>query len=709
MRNKVLQSVVIGLLAVAVALAWWWRGGLDPFENVVWSWRVAFFHKPAPSTERVKLILLDQASLDWGARESGWSWPWPRTVYGALVDFVMRGQPRALAFDVLFTEPSAYEVADDEALGAAIARCPSFVGAVFLGRQATQATAWPAGLARPPERLEGVASWMNADAARAERLVKPGAAFPVPEIAAHAPLLADVNDTPDRDGVFRRASLFGVFDGVALPSLGFAAYLAGRPDAKVALREGHLDLDGSYVPLDRWGRVLLRFRGKSGTHQAFSAAEVIQSELRMQEGSQPPLSPEVFRDCYVLFGFSAPGLKDLRPTPVAGDYPGVEIHATLLDNLLERDAMDDVPAGWVALAALLLGLAGAAGTTASRKAWHSVLAFAIVLPIPFILGYAAYALGYWWPVAVGEVATALALVAGVIVNYATEGRQKRFLKSAFKQYLGETVIDQIIADPQRLTLGGEKKPLTMFFSDLEKFSSFSEKLDPPQLIELLNAYLSDMGRIIMEEGGYLDKYIGDAIVAFWNAPLAQPDHAARAARAALRCQRLLRERQAELSKMAAGMPVRMRIGLNTGDVVVGNMGSQERFNYTMLGDAANLASRLEGANKAFGTFILVSESTWSQVAGAVLGRELGAIRVVGRKTPVRVFEAMALPGESLPSWVSRFEQGLALCRSAQWREALAIFASLPDDPASVAYARRLQALADGAEKEWDAVWSLTEK
>lgn len=705
MRNKLLQSLAVGLAAALAALAG--SAWLRPFENVTWGWRVGFFKKPAPSSDQIRIILLDQASLDWGSAESGWPWPWPRTVYGAILDFLARAQPKAVAFDVLYTEPSAYEVADDEALGEAIARTQPFVAAVFLGQQARQATVWPNALARPASRIEGVEAWMTE--ARAARLVKPGAAFPVPEIATKATLLADVNDAPDRDGMFRRASVFGVFDGVAMPTLGVAAYLAAHPGATLRLGEGSLELAQGRIPLDGLGRCILRFRGPSGTHESYSAAAVIQSELRLQEGGTPVLSPEVFRDTYVLFGFSAPGLKDLRPTPVAGDYPGVEIHATMLDNLLAADALADAPRGWTLPVTLLLGLAGAAGAILSRKAWHSVLAFAVILPIPFALGYAAYAAGVWWPIAEGACGAALALVGGVIVNYATEGRQKRFIKSAFKQYLGETVIDEIIADPSRLKLGGEKKELTMFFSDLEKFSSFSEKLEPPQLIDLLNAFLSETGRIIMEEGGYVDKYIGDAIVAFWNAPVAQPDHAARAVRAALRCQRLIRERQAEFSQKAAGMPVRMRIGLNTGEVVVGNMGSQERFNYTMLGDAANLASRLEGANKAFGTFLMMAETTWSAARGAVFGRELGAIRVVGRKTPVRVFEALALAGETLPAWVADFEHGLALCRGKQWREAMDVFSSLKEDAAAAVYAKRLQPLVDGSEADWDGVWSLTEK
>lgn len=709
MRKKSLQILALGLATALIALLAWYKSPLlSGVENITWMSRVKFFAKPSPATGQIKVILLDQASLDWGAGEDrGWSWPWPRVVYGALLDFVMRGNPKAVAFDVLYTEPSGYGVEDDETFGDAISRAPGFIGAVFTGKETTQTRVWPDWLARPAERVQGVKEWLTPRRARA--IAMPGAAFPVPEIAKPAAFLANVADRLDRDGVYRRAGLITLFDDSVLPSLGFAAYLAANPDANVRIENGALRLRDASIPIDRTGRVLLRFRGRTGTHQSFSAASIIQSELRLQEGGAPSVDPETFRDAYVFFGFSAPGLKDLRPTPIEGNYPGVELHATLLDNLLAHDALADVPVWPIALFTVLLSLLGAAATIVGRSAWQSVAAFIVLIPIPWLVGMWAYHAGWWWPVMAGEVGVALALVGGVIVNYATEGRQKRFIKSAFKQYLGEAVIDEIIADPSKLSLGGERKELTMFFSDLEKFSSFSEKLEPTQLIDLLNVYLSEMGEVLMEQGGYVDKYIGDAIVAFWNAPVPQEDHAARAIRAALGCQSVLRKKQAELSEKAAGMPVRMRIGLNTGDVVIGNMGSAERFNYTMLGDAANLASRLEGANKAFGTFIMVSESTWKAAGDAAFGRELGAIRVVGRKTPVRVYEPLAFDRAALPSWLPDYEAGLKAVTEKRWAAALAFFEKLPDDPPSRVYAKKLSTLASGAESDWDGVWNLTEK
>jgi adenylate cyclase len=302
----------------------------------------------------------------------------------------------------------------------------------------------------------------------------------------------------------------------------------------------------------------------------------------------------------------------------------------------------------------------------------------------------------------------VAIGLAAIVNYATEGRQKRFIKSAFKQYLSSDVIEQILVDPSQLKLGGEKRELSIFFSDLQGFSAISEKLGPVALTALLNDYLTDMSDIIMEEGGTVDKYEGDAIIAFWNAPMRQADHAVRACRAALRCQRKLADRRKEFFDRT-GVDLYMRIGIHTGEVVVGNMGSNNRFNYTVLGDAANLASRLEGANKQFGTYLMVSEVTWSQAEAGFFAREIGSIMVVGRKAPVRVFDVLGLAGEEKPAWLEDWHAAMLACRARRWGEARDLFDRFGEDPLARKYRDHLDRLARGDLGDWDGIWKLTEK
>ncbi len=710
MPKKIIQGILIGGLSACVAILVWLAGYFDDWENTTWNWRARYWAAPGPATDQIKVILLDQSSLDWGHTVNKMPWPWPREVYQALISFCQRGGAKAIAFDVLFTEDSIWGVADDESFGQAIAGGPPFALAVMLGDETGAFTQWPGYVPRQDLRIEGFDEWLvRVDT---NEVIMPRAAFPIREVAEPSRILADVKGSPDQDSIVRRMNVFRVFDGVIVPSLGMAAYVAARdPLGTGALPRMHIDgnwlyIGNSKLHLDRHGRTVLRYR-ESGAYEKFTAAQIIQSEVRLQEGGRPTVSPDALKDAYVFFGFSAPGLFDLRPTPISPITPGVEIHATILDNLLANEFMSDAAPAYVILATVLLSLAGGIGVRLTKKAWHSVVVCLVLLPVPWALGYGYYLAGIWWPIIAPEIAVALAVISAVVVNYATEGRQKAFIKSAFKHYLSPAVIEQILDDPSQLQLGGERRTLSIFFSDLQGFSSISEKMEPQDLTRLLNDYLTDMTDIILEEGGTLDKYEGDAIIAFWNAPLHVPDHALRACRTALRCQRKLDERRAEFMERS-GVELRMRIGINTGDVVVGNMGSRERFDYTVLGDAANLAARLEGANKPFHTYTMVAEETWKGARNALFGREIGQIRVVGRKTPVRVFEVRG-QAEEQEDWVAEYEMALQHSYNRQWQEALQLFEKWPDDPVSARYAERCRSLVEDPSQEWDGIWNLTEK
>jgi adenylate cyclase len=463
------------------------------------------------------------------------------------------------------------------------------------------------------------------------------------------------------------------------------------------------------VPLDSQDQTILRFKGVDGLpHDANSAAAVIQSELRLQADEAPSVAPETFKDCIVFVGCSAPALLDLRPTPLNAKCPGVMLHATFVDNLITDSFMAEAPWLSVVLGVLILSVCAAVCLTYGGRWWQAGPLAVVGLGAPLAIGFAGYSGGWWWPVAVQTVGSALAMVGALTANYWSEGRQKAFIKQAFKHYLSGDVIEKILRDPNALLLGGEKRELTIMFTDLAGFSSFSERLGPVELTALLNDYLTEMTDIIMEEGGTLDKYEGDAIICFWNAPLAQPDHAVRACRAVLRCQRRLAElRQTYVER--TGAELRMRVGLNTGEVVVGNMGSTQRFNYTILGDAANLAARLEGANKAFGTETMISENTWRQAASEFRGRKLADLRVVGRKTPTTVYEMTGLAGEPEPAEWAVFADGLDRFRAGDFVGAVTAFSSLPDDPAARHYVHRCQALIAQPPTDWDGVWELTSK
>ena len=632
------------------------------FEQKVWDMRVATMAKPSSATPLIDVILLDQSSLDWVEQNQGQSWPWPREFISLIAEFLAKAQVKAAAFDVIYDQPSNF-AGDDQTFADAIKASGRIVLAEPLLPTTQGLTAHP----------------------------------PVEPLASAAAALGHVTGTPDRDGINRRVAPFlTLSDGRSVPSLAAAAWSlgTGRPLSELA--------DAPTI---------LRYRGPQGTHRTWSAAQIIRSAIQLRDGEKPDVDPSVMKGHYVFFGYSAQGLLDLRPSPVDPKYPGVEVHATYLDNLLAGDGMRYVgPLESLIVAVWALAAAFAVGRI--RRAVLIAPLFVLAMGLPAAAGWIAYAFGWWWPVVPPALAALASGLAMLLISYAGEGRQKRFIQNAFRQYLSPVVIEQLVQNPDRLQLGGEKRCLSIFFSDVAGFTSISEKLDPVGLTALLNDYLSEMTSIIYEHGGTIDKYEGDAIIAFWNAPLDLPNHALSAVRASLECQKRLEEIQPRLQAQA-GKPVTARIGLNTGDVVIGNMGSHQRFNYTFLGDAGNLASRLEGINKMFGTRFMVSEFT-KDSAGEVPDihwREISRVRVVGKNLPVTVYNPVErVEADAKKAVFETFHRALQAYYAGDFAAALAGFEKHADtDPPSSKYADRVRELLADPPSEWEGVWDAKEK
>ena len=707
--KKLVHGLIIGISGAVLALSLWGLGWLNIWESKTWDLRASIMAKPGKATDNIRLILLDQNSLDWAKNENGWNWPWPREIYSAILNYCRRNGAKAVAFDVLFTEPSIYGIEDDAALGRAIAQFGHFAGAVFLGEKSGNDTKWPAGIPVPEFNVIGLDKWLNPT--NSGNMVFQRATMPIQELAINAAVLSNVHLDPDPDGIYRSTKLFNVFDHKILPTLGLGAFLAANPDVKMQIEPDKLLVDKKIVPIDQEGNSVLNYRGISGTHKAYSAAAVIQSELRILRGETPTIRDEnAFRDKYVFFGFSAPGLYDLRSSPVDGVYPGVEIQATLLDNFLSGDFMRR-SSTWLTITIIFL-LALVCGISASvfSSPAGSVTMGLIFFSIPVIVSFGSYFNGLWFPLVAQEISVTVTIALALVVNYATEGRQKRFIKNAFQQYLSPAVIEQLIQHPERLKLGGERKVLTIFFSDLQGFTSISEGLDPKDLTAFLNDYLSAMTNIIHEESGTVDKYEGDAIIAFWNAPLEVPEHAGRAVRAAMRCQKVLAEMRPGF-KDRIGKEVFMRIGINTGLAIVGNLGSDTRFDYSMIGDAVNLAARLEGANKQFGTYTMISQFTRDLIGDISTVRELARIAVVGRREPVVVYEPMtAEEYKARKDILETFSQGLELFYKGKFSQALEIFSTLQElDPPAAAYAKKCRAIMEALPDFWQGIWVMESK
>lgn len=455
------------------------------------------------------------------------------------------------------------------------------------------------------------------------------------------------------------------------------------------------------------GELLLNFRGPGHTFSYVSWSDILNG--RLPEGA--------LKGKLVVVGASATGVGDVRPTPFDPVMPGPELQATALDNLLTGDWL--VKPDWargVDLACILgLGLLASLLMPSLSAPAGLVLYFILAGGFVGFNHFYAFMQNRMVLTAIFPLLTLSTVFMWIVAwRFIMEERERRQTRRAFSYYLSDHVIEQVLKDPDMLKLGGQLRELTIFFSDLESFTSLSEGLEPEELTSLLNEFLSEMTDIILDEEGTLDKYEGDAIIAFWNAPLDHPDHALRACRAAIRCQRRLAELQDHFKEIV-GRGMLMRIGINTGQVVVGNMGSAKRFDYTFLGDAGNLAARLEGANKALGTYLMVSQYTWEQAKDGLVGRELGELVVVGKTESVRVYEPLGLAGEEYldtPEAVhfrQAYAQGLESCRQGDWPQAVEAFCKLPDDAAAMTYAQRGQDLCEGRIKSWDGVWNLTRK
>lgn len=680
-RKKLYALVLIALGAVVLSSVAFSSGLFERFENALWDRRLKLVAARSGPDPRIRIITIDQSSLDFFAREERIYWPWPRALYEPVLRYLKDAGAAAVAFDILFTEPSAYGVDDDQQFANAIKGGPPVVlaGALRSGlKQQDNPAAWNTFRERQFARVQGSA-WQPLMQSSSELFRS--AVLPVDTLLESAAAVGNVSASPDADAVFRHVRAGGVIDGVPVLSLPFALFDLSTVDPGAAIERAQ-----RIVQYD--GRMAVRFAGGPRTYPTDPIAAIIQSFTRMQAGEVPLIDPERYKGAFVFVGMDAPGLLDLRPTPLAEVFPGVEYNATVFDNLLHanffyRTSLVESIAVTVVLTLLLAGAALFAGELRLQ-----VVALGVVL-ITFLGAAQQAALwGVWLPMAVPLFVAGLAVAYCFVLQFQLEGRQHRFLRHAFRHYVSGEVIDQIVENPASLAIGGERRELTIFFSDIEGFTKISERLEVSVLVALLNSFFSEMSSIILAHGGTVDKYVGDAIVAFWNAPVTRDDHAERGVRAAIACQQRLRALRSEYEEKF-GVTVRMRIGVHTGIVNVGNFGSKDRFNYTMIGDAANLASRLEGANKYFGTALMISAATQRLVGERIACRRVAEILVVGKRQPTVVFEPLEC-SDLCESQIAPYDRARLAFEEGRLGEALPIFKSLSEDPVARRYIARIE-------------------
>jgi len=689
---------------------------------------------PIKTSGDVVVVAIDDASIEAIGR-----WPWPRSVFAALLDRVTQAAPKAIGLDISFSEPSPFS---DR--GPVSARPESIDEQSWGHTQATlaaQDAALSDSLRRSPQSVLGfyfddlrsgdssprvVLSELPRSTSRYAVLQAPGAELgwrhlvrannvqsSIDEIVNAASAMAYFNVSPDPgDGLVRRLPLAIVYgDDVALP-LSLAtmrqATAANPPHIRLdTFGVSSLALAGNEIPVAEDGSFLINYRGPSYTFPHLSAVDILTDDA----------IAERVRDKLVLVGVTAIAVADFRATPFSAVFPGVEIHANIVDNFIRGDFLRQPRWLVVVDTIVLIIIAFVLGIGLRRLRGGAGLAFAGGLLLAYAAGsqYAYVNMGLPLSVVYPLLSVFLTYTATVLTQYVTEERARRQLRRVMDLYLSPSMADHVSAHPERLSLGGEKQTLTVFFSDIRGFTSISEQLAPEALVELLNRYLGAMTEIIFARDGMLDKYIGDAVMAVWGAPLPQPDHAQRACLAALEMIAQLEEvnRYGE----SRGWPrLEIGCGLNTGPMVFGNMGSDQHLALTVMGDNVNLGARLEGANKFYGTKILASAATVAAAGEAVVSREIDLVRVKGKREPVGVYELLGTAAEH-DRWeplMTSFGAALKTYRERQWAQAHAAFtavlAAYPNDTPSRMYLDRCRAfLETPPDDTWEPVTTMETK
>lgn len=695
--NKRLIFVLFGLLA-AVATFVAYRQAPSALQQLDYRLKDARFRVrgPVKPSQDVVVVAVDHKSI----KEVG-RWPWSREVTARLIENLASYGAKVTALDIVFSEPQNSQ--SDAALAAAISRSGNVVMGYFF---------------RDEEQAIDPVAQLQLETAKVKlvRVAEGVESIPLSEYRSVDVNLARLgkgardfgffNARPDGDGLYRRSLLLLLYNGDIYPSLAMKA-LRQYLDSEIMLEVKSWGVDavqiGSLrVPAREDGTMALNFYGPAGAFRTVSAVDVIKKRL----------APGALRGAIAFVGATEIGIFDIRPTPFDPTQPGVELHATVAANALERRFLRyDGTTQMLELVCLLTlplllgvtlafvpgtfaGLAAFAGTTLLFGGMN-YLVFAKALRDMTII-YPLLGIGLTY------------LGSEAWRNLVVE-RKGRQLKKAFSNYVSPDLVKQIEKHPDKLVLGGEQRELSILFSDIRGFTSVSESLTPPELVTLLNEYLSPMTRIVLEEKGTLDKFIGDAVMALFNAPLDVPEHALHACRTAVRMFEELRSLNEEFARR--GMhTIDIGVGINTGPAVVGNMGADIRFDYTAIGDSVNLASRLEGLNKYYGSHILVSEETCRQVPqGMFVFREVDRVRVKGKHLPVVMYELMIANQALLP----RFEEALERYRAKDFATARQLFDELAqqyDDGPSRLYSTRCdEYLEHPPPADWDGVYTAKSK
>jgi adenylate cyclase len=701
---------------------------------------------PREAQAPIKILAVDEKSL----KEMG-QWPWPRALHAQLIRELKKEGVKCIFDDFFFPEPERNQ---DKMLG----QLEKVLNSTFQGfsepeeaiqkrvladvRRFQQAQNGDRDFSRAlketnnvflpivpftsmdgrmpnPESLHATEAQIFggfSNAVTAQSLI-----YSIPELQKNAKDAGHIRFFPDLDGVIRYVPTVIMYRGHGIPSLSLQIsryFLDDLQPVKVRAGE-YVEVAGRKIPTLDNGFAFINFCGKSGprnnpdpdgakgTFDYVSASDVLMKRIE----------PNELKGTLVLLCQTAEGSKDFRPTPFTKASPGVEIHANVIENILNRNFISLAPEYLKFLLIFALGF----------LMWLMVPRLTPIQGTAcfflFFVGYVilAFVAFSYFNVIINLVYPSLSLLLSFLLlttyKFATEVRHSRYLKQMFQSMVTPKVVEEILRLPAGIELGGEEKELTVLFSDVRGFTAFSEKNNPKEVVGILNEYLTQMTNLIFQTEGTLDKYVGDAVMAFWGAPTYQKDHAYRACSTALGMVDLLHAILHPKWEKEGKEKLQIGIGVNTGNMVVGFVGSEAIKNYTLIGDGVNLGSRLEGATKEYKVEIIINETTYEQVKNDMLCRELDLIRLMGKTKPIRIYELLdhRLKGAGNKEMkVKAFEEGLSRYRAQQWDEAEKRFKNCldldPNDgPAKIFFERCEELKANPPSSDWDGIFVMKTK
>jgi adenylate cyclase len=699
LSRQSLKIILLTLSSFVISLVLFLSNVLNFFELKAFD-QFSRLLNPAKSSAPIVIVQIDQQSIDALSGQSI-NWPWPREMYVPILEYLSEAD--AVFIDIFFTEPSFYGQEDDTRLVNAVKSASHVYLPIFLSRQEkTLSTEEEAFIKRIALQGDIPAN-----------LSFNSVITPVGDLKEAIHGAGNVMITPDEDGVYRRVPLTFQLNQQVLPHF-LLGYLIERGTIKI--EQGALYTGDSPLPL-KDGKLILRYYRGHNPFETFSFVEILQAYMDSQASTPPSITKEFFKGKVVLIGPTAAGLYDLKATSTSSISTGVHVHATTLDNIINRSFIRPTNPFVVIASMVFICFAISYGVLRTHSLYVNLSLFLIFLSL--VLGILAFLFKKTLYVEVVPLMASLlvSFIVSFAYSYATEGKQRLFLKRTFSQYMDQKVADYLLKNPSLIKPGGQLKRVTVFFADIAGFTTMSEMMEADQLAMQLHRVLNAFTEVIIQNHGVIDKYIGDCIMAFWGAPVSTEQDEINACQAAIQCMEALRE--INQSFQAEELPrINIRIGLHSGDAIAGNIGSDRLFHYTVIGDTVNLASRLESANKFSKTNIMVSEDTLKETENRFFSRELGLIAVKGKTVPVKIFE---LIGEEdhiqsdIREKIKDYHQSLSFYKDQKWSDALKGFNELlqkyPGDSTTEYYKKQCEeylTLNSTLTGDWSVI-KMTEK